>query len=427
MDDDINSTVPLTSSQAPLPSTPQSTVAHSLRWFHYIFIFLLGLAVVICLFVSITTPRVLILTVPILVFSIHAARIFLKRHRPPSVPTPFLVTQATLGAFVAPLQYLLIIIPVLFIVGICVALLAFLIAHVFSVLHPDFKWESISSHGKTLVSHLSRFSSLNGLWSSAVESLQGTHAASRIGSTAPPETLSDLISLVWNALVNAKIPRFHIVLLILVSTLLYLGSIIAFIVINFAVREWVKWFMLSRYVKTVSAENNDRDFAAGLIRTSGIVAIGCTGAFAWNLSTFATSTILVSWILRHPDLVQNAKLSTPRLMYSVFLIILNIVVFVGSQAFVATAHAERVLHGSEVPMKKAFITSVSYNSIFVLLPLISESCLNLGWVTWVVWVAVLVLQVSIVWRFSRMTVERYTAAVQADGTHLARSLGNTFI
>lgn len=194
MDDDVHTTVPLTASASPPSPTPQPAAAHSLRWYHYIFLLLLLLALIIGLLISLATPVTLISTVSILPVSIFAARTFLTRHRPPSVPIPFLITQAILSAFVAPIQVLFIVLPLVVITAICVAVMVLLISNMFASLHPHVNWDLLSNHRETLVSHFSQFLSLHGLWSSALVTLHETQLISVHESTAARRNLIDVIS-----------------------------------------------------------------------------------------------------------------------------------------------------------------------------------------------------------------------------------------
>lgn len=46
------------------------------------------------------------------------------------------------------------------------------------------------------------------------------------------------------------------------------------------------------------------------------------------------------------------------------LLVIQMVTCVGLQLSVATAHAQQILHGSTVSMRKPFVTSVVYNLIY---------------------------------------------------------------
>lgn len=91
-------------------------------------------------------------------------------------------------------------------------------------------------------------------------------------------------------------------------------------------------------------------------------------------------------------------------------IVLDLVVFLGSHVYVATAHAEEIRHSSVVPIGDEMLFSATYNTLVQLLTVLSRIFVNEGWISLVIYLAVLAMQVSIVWQFSWMTVKRYKEA-----------------
>lgn len=186
------------------------------------------------------------------------------------------------------------------------------------------------------------------------------------------------------------------------------------VIIVMVLAEIVRWRLFQRHADVPLPRAEGSSGVARVLGVRGLTVVGCTGALSW-VTCVGMYAVGMAWtIARAGSDGKGYGMSRILVLVMATDLLLGATAFVGSQLVVATAYAERVLLGSELPIRKARLTSVMYNVVVTVLgvPLVL-GLRQRGWIRAVA-VGMAHLRAVVVWRYSRMAVQRARSAVEME-------------
>lgn len=408
---------PLIAGASGSPSPPSQSALRALRFHHWLSIALLALYLIATFIISLTSLWTLLSFFLLLILFTHASYSFLITHKPTSLPSLFLLSQATLGALVVPIPILILVVVVMLALLVPTVLSLLAVLAIFSALHPDamqtlsqpphaLDARALSQTIHAAVPHLSLRTvaqKLTNIDISRISVARHAVAAMRAGQGAKAG------GKLWHKLEEAGIPPGDMIAVVMLCMLIVLSFVICMGVGVHAVVEYVRWRLFTRYVKAGDAENEDRASAAERLGVQGLVTVALVGAFAMAMGGVANAVVAAS-----PG---RMSLYQPTLYAAIVLVVmttLNVVVFVGSQLYVATVHAERMLLGSTMRMREVWVTSVVYNFAMMIVSVPPPSPNVPQGPPVLLFILVTAVKALIAFQFTKKAVGRFSRACEAE-------------